>query len=145
MNRPPIHRRRVINAVLYLNRTGCQWRQLPFDFPKWKTVYTIFRRWRLCGLWEQIHDALRKRLRRSVGRICMDQFVVDIGDSLAVAGDPVVLFGPGSDGEPTAPAGVGQFVPYPLAVPVRQPGPEREQRLPPRARISREPGHGISP
>jgi putative transposase len=66
--RPPIDRRRVINAVLYLNRTGCQWRQLPLDFPKWKTIYTIFRRWRLCGLWEQIHDALRRRLRRSVGK-----------------------------------------------------------------------------
>jgi alanine racemase len=36
------------------------------------------------------------------GRICMDQFVVDLGDDEAVAGDPVVLFGPGTDGEPTA-------------------------------------------
>ncbi len=36
------------------------------------------------------------------GRVCMDQFVVDIGDADAAAGDEVVLFGPGSDGEPTA-------------------------------------------
>jgi alanine racemase len=36
------------------------------------------------------------------GRICMDQFVVDLGDDEAVAGDPVVLFGSGADGEPTA-------------------------------------------
>jgi alanine racemase len=36
------------------------------------------------------------------GRVCMDQFVVDLGDDQAAAGDPVVLFGPGDDGEPTA-------------------------------------------
>ena len=32
----------IINAILYVVRTGCQWRQLPHDFPKWKTVYTMF-------------------------------------------------------------------------------------------------------
>jgi putative transposase len=66
--RPPIDRREIIDAILYVVRTGCQWRQLPLDFPKWKTVYTVFRRWRINGLWEQIHDALRRRLRRSVGK-----------------------------------------------------------------------------
>ena len=66
--RPPIDRREILDAILYVVRTGCQWRQLPLDFPKWKTVYTVFRRWRINGLWEQIHDALRRRLRRSVGK-----------------------------------------------------------------------------
>ena len=66
--RPPIDRREIISAILYVVRTGCQWRQLPLDFPKWKTVYTVFRRWRINGLWEKIHDALRRRLRRSVGK-----------------------------------------------------------------------------
>ena len=66
--RPRIDRRRVIDAILYLNRTGCQWRQLPLDFPKWKTVYTVFWRWRTSGLLEAIHNALRRRLRRSVGK-----------------------------------------------------------------------------
>jgi putative transposase len=66
--RPPIDRREIIDAILYVVRTGCQWRQLPLDFPKWKAVYTVFRRWRINGLWEQIHDALRRRLRRSVGK-----------------------------------------------------------------------------
>ena len=49
--RPPIDRREVIDAILYVNRTGCQWRQLPRDFPKWNTVYTVFWRWRkaVCG------------------------------------------------------------------------------------------------
>jgi alanine racemase len=42
------------------------------------------------------------QVRPIAGRVCMDQFVVDLGDADAAAGDPVVLFGPGKDGEPTA-------------------------------------------
>ena len=40
----------ILNAILYVNRTGCQWRPLPHDFPKWKTVYTDFWRWRQWAL-----------------------------------------------------------------------------------------------
>jgi putative transposase len=61
-------RRRVINAILYVNRTGCQWRQLPRDFPNWRTVYDLFWHWRLHGVWQAIHDTLRERLRRAEGR-----------------------------------------------------------------------------
>jgi len=68
LGRPPLDRRLILNAVLYLNRTGCQWRALPHDFPKWKTVYTIFRRWRLDGVWQQLHDALVKLVRRMVNK-----------------------------------------------------------------------------
>ena len=42
--RPPVDRRQVINAILYVVRSGCQWRMLPGDFPKWSTVYGVFRR-----------------------------------------------------------------------------------------------------
>jgi len=63
-----ICRRQVINAILYVNRTGCQWRQLPHDFPKWRTVYDLFWQWRLHGVWQTIHDTLRQRLRRAEGR-----------------------------------------------------------------------------
>lgn len=42
------------------------------------------------------------RQRRIAGRVCMDQFVLDLGDDLAVEGDQVLLFGPGDRGEPTA-------------------------------------------
>ena len=66
--RPPLDRRLVLNAILYLDRTGCQWRQLPIDFPKWNSVYTVFWRWRNEGVWQQIHDALREQTRRSVGK-----------------------------------------------------------------------------
>ena len=61
-------RRQVVNAILYVNRTGCQWRQLPSDFPKWRTVYHLFWHWQLWDLWQEIHDALREQLRRAEGR-----------------------------------------------------------------------------
>ena len=60
--------REILNAILYLLRTGCAWRLLPHDFPHWKTVYTYFRLWRLQGLWERIHDRLREATRREAGR-----------------------------------------------------------------------------
>src|SRR4029453_817884 len=61
-------RRAVINAILYLLRSGCAWRFLPREFPNWKTVYGIFLAWRDDGTWRRIHEALRNRLRRRVGR-----------------------------------------------------------------------------
>jgi putative transposase len=63
-----IPRRRIIEAILYVNRTGCSWRSLPHDFPKWRTVYAIFWLWRLQGKWQTIHDALRDQVRRADGR-----------------------------------------------------------------------------
>ena len=60
--------REILNAILYLIRTGCAWRLLPHDLPHWKTVYTYFRLWRLAGLWEKIHERLREETRRAAGR-----------------------------------------------------------------------------
>ena len=60
--------REVINALLYVDRTGCQWRALPRDFPPWPTVWTYFRAWRLDGTWERIHTALREAVRVKQGR-----------------------------------------------------------------------------
>ena len=66
--RRPIDRRRVVNAALYVVRTGCQWRMLPKDFPNWNTVYGVFRQWRNDGTWRRIHDALREKVRRAAGK-----------------------------------------------------------------------------
>lgn len=66
--RPPVNRREVLNAILYVVRTGCQWRQLPHDFPNWKTVYTVFWRWRRAGVWKRVHDALREKVRKAVDK-----------------------------------------------------------------------------
>ena len=67
--RPPVHSRRVIvNAILYVNRTGCAWRYLPKDFPPWRTVYGYFAAWRDNGTLQQVHDQLRAAARALAGR-----------------------------------------------------------------------------
>src|SRR5215216_4111849 len=55
--------RKILDAILYVLKSGCAWRLLPHDFPPWKTVYHYFRSWRLDGTWERMHLALRKRMR----------------------------------------------------------------------------------
>jgi len=60
--------REVINAILYLMRSGCAWRMLPADFPAWSTVHGYYRRFRLAGVWQQIHDSLREQVRLEAGR-----------------------------------------------------------------------------
>jgi putative transposase len=60
--------RAVVNACFYLLVTGCQWRLLPKEYPKWQTVYYYFSRWRRTRLWQQIHDRLRSEIRRQAGR-----------------------------------------------------------------------------
>lgn len=66
--RQPLERRAVLNAILYVLMTGCQWRALPKDFPKWSSVYTVYRRWKLDGTWVRIHDTLRERCRQAAGK-----------------------------------------------------------------------------
>src|SRR3954454_10083170 len=68
MGRPPADLRAALNAILYLVRTGCQWRLLPHDFPPWSTVHTWYRRWRPAGTWDRINEALRQRVRGRAGR-----------------------------------------------------------------------------
>ena len=63
-----VPRRELLNAILYVVRSGCTWRMLPHDFPPWSTAYHYFRGWRLDGTWERIQDALREQVRREAGR-----------------------------------------------------------------------------
>lgn len=67
--RPAVHsRRRIVEAILYVNRSGCAWRMLPHDFPPWDTVYWYFQRWNADGTTDRIYDALRGAVRgRSAG------------------------------------------------------------------------------
>ena len=60
--------REVINAILYLNRTGCQWRNLPHDFPCYNTVSTYYHQWCRDGTWVRIHQALAEQARAEDGR-----------------------------------------------------------------------------
>jgi putative transposase len=60
--------RSIVNAILYLTRTGCAWRYLPKDFPPWKTVYDYFVKWKWQGVWRKIHLALAAQVRTKDSR-----------------------------------------------------------------------------
>jgi putative transposase len=60
--------RRIVEAILYLDRTGCAWRYLPSDFPPWQTVYGYFAAWRDDGTLARLHGQLRAQARAAAGR-----------------------------------------------------------------------------
>jgi transposase len=60
--------RRIIDAILYVDRAGCPWRYLPDSFPPWPTVYGYFATWRDDGSLARLHDALRAQVRAAAGR-----------------------------------------------------------------------------
>lgn len=58
--RPERHpRRTMLDACVYVLRSGCSWRMLPKEFPSWSVVYPTFRRWQAKGLFENLYDELR--------------------------------------------------------------------------------------
>lgn len=61
-------RREIVNAILYRTRTGCSWRQLPSDFPHWRTVYDYYVAWKADHTLDVLHDKLRARVRAAEGR-----------------------------------------------------------------------------
>lgn len=60
--------RLVLNAIFYLDRTGCAWRFLPKEYPPHDTVYGYFRQWRIQGVWQRINDRLRSLCRQQEER-----------------------------------------------------------------------------
>ncbi len=58
----------VVNAIFYINRTGCQWNMLPKDFPNYGTVFYHYRKWTHDGTWERINTDLRRMVREKAGR-----------------------------------------------------------------------------
>ena len=74
--------REILNAIFYVQRTGCQWEMLPHDLPPYTTVYGYFQKWQRKGLWQSIHDKLRGQLRNQLGRD--EQSTVAIADSQSV-------------------------------------------------------------
>jgi len=55
----------IVDAILYVAKSGCQWRMLPKDFPPWKTVYGHFSHWNKEGVWEKALDKLNEQYRQS--------------------------------------------------------------------------------
>ncbi len=71
-------KRALVNAVRYLEKTGCQWRMLPNDFPPYPTVWSFFRRAKESGLWERILWSLVKKTRENAGRTASPSYgIVD--------------------------------------------------------------------
>ncbi len=60
--------RSIFEAILYLLVSGCQWRMLPKDFPKWQSVYKFFRKWREDGHIEHFIQKTIMRIRRKRGQ-----------------------------------------------------------------------------
>lgn len=74
--------RSVVDAILYLLRTGCQWRLLPRCFPPWGTVYHYFRLWGRMGVWTLLHRALYEGVRAAAGRAPCPTLVIMDGQSV---------------------------------------------------------------
>lgn len=60
--------REVVDTILYLNRSGCQWDMLPHDLLPKSTVYDYFARWRDDGTWAKLLKVVREQTRRQAGR-----------------------------------------------------------------------------
>ena len=58
----------IMNCILYINKTGCQWRMIPKDFPPYNLVFYYFTKWKHEGVFEDIMDTLREKLRVSLER-----------------------------------------------------------------------------
>jgi putative transposase len=73
---PPTHRgvkgtiprRDIVSAILWIARTGCQWRYLPERFPDWQAVWSQWRRWRDKGVWARAMRRLAAAIRQRHGR-----------------------------------------------------------------------------
>ena len=63
-----VEMRQIVNGLLYMARGGCSWRMLPREYGPWPTVYGYFRAFRRTGVWQKMHEALREKVRRKVGK-----------------------------------------------------------------------------
>ena len=74
--------RSIWNALMYVVKTGCQWRMLPKDFPKWQLVYYYYRKWVEAELFDQLLDKLRSKVRVRTGQ--KERATLGIMDSQSV-------------------------------------------------------------
>jgi putative transposase len=97
--RSPQQQRELLNAMFYVVHTGCQWRELPHDFPPWQTVYGYFRALCAVGVWATINDHLRRGVRRQAGRdfepsvVIVDSQSVKTTEKRGIAADLTVASG----------------------------------------------------
>jgi len=60
--------RQVIDAIFYVVKGGISWRLMPNDLPPWKSVYYDYAKFRKAGIWQELNDALREKIRQKAGR-----------------------------------------------------------------------------
>jgi putative transposase len=58
----------ILDAIMYVIKSGCQWRMVPSEFPPWQTVYYHYNKWCKKGIWQSIHDILTQKDRVRIGR-----------------------------------------------------------------------------
>jgi putative transposase len=68
--------RAVVNAILYVLRTGCQWAYLPKEYPNYNSVYYHFRKWSRHEQWEALNTTLREQARRAAGRAAQPSLAI---------------------------------------------------------------------
>ncbi|MEH2149088.1 MAG: IS5 family transposase [Nostoc sp.] len=85
--------REILNAIFYVQRTGCQWEMLPHDLPPYTTVYGYFQKWQRKGIWQQIHDQIRHQLRQDLGRDEHSTVVIADSQSVKTTGKKGEVYG----------------------------------------------------
>ena len=78
-------RRRIVEAILFLARTGCQWRYLPDPYPPWEAVWQQWRRWRENGVWAKAMSRIARLVRKQAKRKTVEPTMVMI-DAQTVRG-----------------------------------------------------------
>lgn len=88
MGRPvTLDLREIVNALFYWERTGCQWRLIPADFPNWTNVRYYFDKWTQDDTWVRINDTLQRQVREQMGREA--EPTADVLDSQSCQNDRV--------------------------------------------------------
>jgi putative transposase len=91
-----VNLREILNAIYYLNKTGCPWRYLPTDFPSYHLVNYYYQKWLRQKVWEKINTAIRQKVRKESGR--NENPSAGIIDSQTVKGTPESTLESGVDG-----------------------------------------------
>lgn len=81
--------RDLLNAVLYIIKTGCQWRFLPKEYPPWKTVYSFYKRAKEKGIWKKMMEDLVKKSRLKMGRTADPSYSLLDSQSVKTTGKAV--------------------------------------------------------
>jgi putative transposase len=85
--------RHILNAIFSMLRAGCAWRFLPQDDPPWPTVCHDFRRWQQTGLWQLLHDAVRRAVRTKAPRAPLPSAPLMESQSVKTTVEPGTLKG----------------------------------------------------